>query len=163
MRGGRGKCVTGRAGPRNGLMPLRDIAAELQVNVKTVRQDLAWALAKTKKQQRTPRIRPPGRPAGEKSMRHVPVVEGAELIANWQELVRQVLERDGFMVGWSNRPLQIGELYPEIEGCEMGQPFYVTGVATREDAVRQFMTGREMDPDAIQPPYGGFWYKLQTD
>jgi hypothetical protein len=46
MRGRRGKCVTGRAGHKNGLMPLRDIANDLQINVKTVRQDLAGALAK---------------------------------------------------------------------------------------------------------------------
>jgi hypothetical protein len=89
-------------------------------------------------------------------------------VEEWRAAVNVLLLTDGYVVGWNDEPLRMGQRMPDISGSGPDQPFYVIGGATAEDAARQYnVLCQLLGPTRVAiPPTqadAGYFYKLQTD
>ena len=84
-----------------------------------------------------------------------------EPIRGWKEVVAHYMNVDGYMATYCSSDVPLGTIlrFPEID-----MPLCVVGYATREDALRQWEIAKRITGECpIEPPEGGYWYKVTTD
>jgi hypothetical protein len=94
-------------------------------------------------------------------MKEILFADTHECIGGWEEVVKYYMNVDGYMAFCCGVEVPLGSI---LHIPEMNVPLCVIGVATREDAVRQWKMAKKITKqDPLPPPEGGFWYKVTTD